>query len=225
MRAVSALGDQTWTGVGDGTLAVPLGATEQHGPHLPISTDTDLAVRLAEELARRRPGTVVAPPLPYGSSGEHAGFRGTLSIGAEATELLLVELCRSAAESFSRVLLVCAHGGNAVPVRRAERRLFEEGREVRAFFPDWAIDAHAGRAETSLMLALDRSRVKLAAAAPGATEPLAELMPRLAAAGVRSVSSSGVLGDPSGATPEEGRDLIGRAVEELVALADEWPPP
>ena len=59
-------------------LAVPAGFTEQHGPHLPLSTDTYIAVALAVRLAALRPGVVVAPPVSYGSSGEHAGFAGTL---------------------------------------------------------------------------------------------------------------------------------------------------
>ena len=135
-------------------LAVPVGATEQHGPHLPLCTDTDLAVALCARLAAARPGVLVAPPLAYGGSGEHEDFPGTLSIGTEAVELLLVELCRSAARAFTRVLLVSTHGGNAEAVRRAERRLQAESRDVRAWLPAWEGDAHAGRAETSLELAL-----------------------------------------------------------------------
>ena len=78
------------------TLVVPLGSTEQHGPHLPLSTDTDVAVALAVRLANVRSHMIVAPALPYGSSGEHAGFAGTLSIGQEALELVVIELVRSA---------------------------------------------------------------------------------------------------------------------------------
>ena len=105
-------------------LAVPVGSTEQHGPHLPLSTDADLAVALCHQLghqlgARLGSSVVVAPPVFYGSSGEHEGFAGTISIGQEATELLLTELGRSATRTFSRVLLVSTHGGNTEAVRRA----------------------------------------------------------------------------------------------------------
>ncbi|MGH3398344.1 MAG: creatininase family protein, partial [Streptosporangiaceae bacterium] len=83
-------------------LAVPVGSTEQHGPHLALSTDTDLAVALCARLARARSDVVVAPALHYGSSGEHQDFAGTLSIGQAALELVLVELGRSATQTFRR---------------------------------------------------------------------------------------------------------------------------
>jgi creatinine amidohydrolase len=158
--------------------------------------------------------------LPYGSSGEHAGFPGTLSIGQAALELVLVELVRSV-EGFRRVLLVNAHGGNHEPVRRAVATLRAEGRDVRAWSPSWDGDAHAGRTETSLQLALGRP---LAAERPvGATEPLASLLPAMRAGGVRAVSRNGVLGDARGATAEEGRSLLDRASADLVAFLAAWP--
>src|ERR1039457_3541396 len=103
-------------------LAIPVAATEQHGPPLPLSTDTDLAVALCARLEQARTDVLIAPALAYGSSGEHQGFAGTLSIGQEALELMLIELCRSATLTFSRVLLVSTHGGNAAPVRRGRQR-------------------------------------------------------------------------------------------------------
>ena len=203
-------------------LAVPVGATEQHGPHLPLTTDTELATALVEGLTAARPSVVAAPPLAYGSSGEHAGFAGTLSIAQEALERVLVELVRSASASFARVLLVCAHGGNLEPLRRAELRLRSEGREVCAWLPRWSEGEHAGRVETSLMLALAPRRVRLERAAAGATEPVHELMPRLAGDGVRAVSRNGVLGDPAGACAEEGRALLAEEVARLVDAVDAW---
>lgn len=222
-RRVRHLGDACWTELTDRAaqtvLAVPLGSTEQHGPHLPLSTDTDIAVALCDRLAAAKADVVIAPALPYGSSGEHAGFTGTLSIGQTALEHLVVELVRSA-DAFAGVLLVSGHGGNAEPLQRAVTTLRDEGRRVAAWMPQTYEDAHAGRSETSILLALDAARVRVDAAAVGATEPLPELMGALRAGGVRAVSSNGVLGDPSGATADEGGALLDAMTAELVACVD-----
>jgi creatinine amidohydrolase len=222
---MTALADSTWpevaTAAGTGAvLVVPLGSTEQHGPHLPLTTDTDIAVAIAREASARRPRLVVAPPVAYGSSGEHDGFAGTLSIGQEATELVLVELGRSATAQFDRVIVVSAHGGNAAPLARAVARLADEGRAVEAWWPKWGGDLHAGRTETSLMLAIAPERVDLDRAEVGDTRSLATLLPVLEEQGVRSVSPNGVLGDPSGADAAEGRRLLDRAVDDLVSWFD-----
>ncbi|MQY33887.1 putative mycofactocin system creatinine amidohydrolase family protein MftE [Streptomyces sp. RB17] len=220
---MTALASLTWTDVADQArrrtvLAVPVGATEQHGPHLPMSTDTDIAVALAERLTAQVPDVVVAPAVAFGSSGEHQGFPGTLSIGQEAVELLLVELVRSATVTFPRVVLVSAHGGNAQPVHRAVRRLRTEGRHVLAWGPRWGGDAHAGRTETSVMLALAPHLVRMEAARAGNTAPVHTLLPRLREAGLSAFTANGVLGDPGGANAEEGRLLIQRAVADLADL-------
>jgi creatinine amidohydrolase len=211
------LADMTWgQTAGAPVLAVPVGSTEQHGPHLPLSTDTDIAVALAERLARAMPGTVVAPALAYGASGEHQGFAGTVSIGQDAIELALVELVRSASVTFARVVLVSAHGGNAEPLGRALARLRGEGRDVIAWSPEWSGDAHAGHVETSVMLALSPERVRMSAAAAGNPAPLQELLPKLKRGGVRAVSRSGVLGDPHGASAQEGERLLDEAAGHLL---------
>lgn len=217
-----SLADLTWTEAdrGLGTLlVVPLGSTEQHGPHLPLSTDTDIAVALARRLAEEVPVAVVAPAIPYGASGEHEDFAGTVSIGHDALELLLVELVRSASATFARVVFVSAHGGNDVALARAVERLRAEGRDTVAWTPRWRPDAHAGRAETSIMLALHPDRVELGRAEPGNVAPLAELMLALRASGIRAVSANGILGDPAGASAHEGRALLDDAAADLVAAA------
>jgi creatinine amidohydrolase len=209
-------------GRSDLILAVPLGATEQHGPHLPLSTDTDLARELCRRLAAARDDIVVAPPVAYGASGEHQGFPGTLSIGTAALELLIVELVRSATESFDHVLLVSSHGGNAEAVRNAERTLLAESRDVLVFTPRWDGDPHAGRPETAMMLATTPDRVRADRLMPGDTRPFTEIWPELRAGGLRAVSPTGVIGDPTGASADEGALLLDRIVGNLVESVAVW---
>jgi mycofactocin precursor peptide peptidase len=224
------LAGATWAQVeatgGRSVLVLPLGSLEQHGPHLPLDTDTRIAHALAAGLAARRPGVVVAPPVAYGASGEHAAFPGTLLVGHEPLAALLVELVRSARAAFSGVVLVNAHGGNEATLAEVERRCGADGDDVliwRAAVPGG--DAHAGRTETSLMLALDAAAVRMELAEPGCTEPIDRLLPRLRAEGVRPVSSNGVLGDPTGANAEEGRALLDALVADLVAsVTKHWSP-
>jgi len=220
-----SVADQTWIELdavaSNSVLLIPFGSTEQHGPHLPLDTDTRIAFAVAATVAQRRADTLVAPPVPYGSSGEHAGFAGTLSIGHAALELLLIELVRSA-DVFRAVVLVCGHGGNAEAMQRATATLTAEGRPTRAWFasiPDG--DAHAGHAETSLMLAVAPDTVRLDQAVAGATAPLSELMPDLRRAGVLAVSPNGVLGDPTGASASAGHQFLARLSADLDRLVDD----
>jgi mycofactocin system creatininase family protein len=196
-------------------LVVPLGSTEQHGPHLPCTTDSDIAVALADALADRRDDVIVAPALPYGSAGEHAAFPGTLSIGGPAFEQVVLELVRSA-DAFAGVVLVSAHGGNAPALARAVAMLRAEGRKVLAWSPSMAgCDAHAGHTETSLVLALRPDAVDLERAAAGDTRPIGELLPLLVEGGVASVAPNGVLGDPRDASAEAGSLLVRSLADDL----------
>ena len=223
------LGGATWLQVeatGARTvLAIPLGSLEQHGPHLPLETDTRIAVAVSVGLAGRCPGVTVAPAVPYGASGEHADFPGTLLVGHEVLTDLLVELVRSARRSFAGVVFVNAHGGNEQALSAAVRRCTAEGDDVlvwRVIAPAGG-DAHAGRTETSLLLAIDPGAVRLDLAEPGCTEPITSLLPRLRAEGVRPVSSNGVLGDPTGASAAEGRVLLDGLVRDLAAaVSTHW---
>jgi creatinine amidohydrolase len=222
------LGSCTWPDLEAGArarLLVPLGATEQHGPHLPLCTDTVIASAVAEGAANDRSDVAVAPPLPFGASWEHAGFPGTLSLGLEALETVLVELVRSA-DHFADVVLVSWHGGNAEAVGRAVARSRADGRAVSCWeprLPGTGTDVHAGRIETSLMLALAPELVGEHRPA-GPTQPLAALLPSLRERGVRAVSPSGVLGDPCGATADEGHVLLAGFVADVVLFLSETEP-
>jgi creatinine amidohydrolase len=216
----------TWTEIasvgGDCLLVVPIGSFEQHGPHLPLDTDTRVATAIADEVAEL-PFVIVAPPLAYGASGEHAGFAGTLSIGSEVLADVLVELVRSARGTCAGVVFACAHGGNADGIRLAKERSRSEGDRVFV----WGArvdggDAHAGRTETSLMLAIAPSDVRLGELEPGRTEPIDELWTELREGGVKAVSANGVLGDPTLATAAEGRLLFAALVDELSGALELW---
>jgi len=207
-----------WTDVPDRPLVlVPLGSFEQHGPHLPLDTDTRIADAVAHRVARRLPEeVVVAPPVVYAASGEHQGFPGTMSLGNEALRLALLELGRSLALWAGRVVFVNGHGGNVRCLVDAVTQLVDEGRDAAwvPCFPEGG-DAHAGHTETSLLLHLTPELVRMDRARPGNTTPLRELMPALRTGGVAAVSPSGVLGDPTTATAEEGARLFDALVADV----------
>ena len=221
------LGEGTWTDHWKPTrrplLVVPIGACEQHGPHLPLDTDTRIASALANSLVNKYDGELLlCPALAITASAEHASFPGTLSLGATVFEQVIIELVRSA-DWAAGVVLVNGHGGNRVSVDRAVSQLEYEQRRVLAWWPQIPDgDAHAGHTETSMMLAISPELVRMDDAEEGRMEPLSELMAELRSGGVGAVSPNGVLGDPRMATASHGRSLLTRLSIDLVAAVDEW---
>ena len=195
--------------VGSGLVLVPLGSIEQHGPHLPLDTDTTIAIAVADAVARELPGAWVAPALSYGSSGEHQSFAGTASVGTGALTHVVVELVRSLRTWAERVVIVNAHGGNVAALRSSD--------EI-----EWVpcateeVDLHAGFTETSLMLHLRPESVRLDLAEAGNTQPLREILPAMMSGGIAAVSANGVLGDPAGASAAEGERVLKAMVADVL---------
>jgi mycofactocin system creatininase family protein len=212
------LGAMTWKEIGEPLVVVPVGSCEQHGPHLPLHTDTVVATGLAHDLAARRGDCVVAPAITVSASGEHAGFPGTLSVGTEVMAGIVIELARSAGWARG-VVFVNGHGGNASAMERAAMVFEREQREVLIWWPrlDDA-DLHAGHTETSLMLALSRDEVRLEQAEAGPIPAMVDLI----RCGVQPLSASGVLGDPTGATAHHGVELFRLLADQLEVAVADW---
>jgi mycofactocin precursor peptide peptidase len=238
------LAEMTWTAVagavsgagaaGAITVILPLGATEQHGPHLPLGTDTFRAAALADRLAAALPDTLVAPALPVGCSDEHHGFAGLLGLDQETLARVIVDCARRMAGwGVGRLVLLSAHGGNGRALEVAAGRLAEELPELRVVvlgggttlsdailavaardgIPADAVGLHAGEGETSEMLALRPDLVLMDSVVPGYRENLAQIMPRLRREGLRSVTPTGTLGDATGADGARGARYLAAETE------------
>ena len=211
------------------TVVVPVGATEQHGPHLPLDTDTRIAAAVAHAAVTdlRAAGfpreLLVAPAVAYGASGEHQGFAGTVSIGTAALQQLLLEYGRSAAEWAHQVVFLNGHGGNVEALRAAATRLRLEERDV-----GWCsctvphADAHAGHTETSVLLHISPQTVRMDQCRAGNVAPLAELMPEMRRGGIAAVSEVGVLGDPTTATASQGARIFADMVADCGTRIRRW---
>lgn len=218
MRDTRELGARTWTEIDQPIVVVPVGSCEQHGPHLPLDTDTTIARALARDLVARRTDCLLAPPLTVTASGEHVGFPGTLSIGTEAMAGVVIELVRSA-DWATGVVFVNGHGGNVTAMQRAADVFDHENRNVLVWWPHVpGGDPHAGHTETSLLLAIAPELVRLDAAVAGPVPAMADLVHH----GVRALSASGVLGDPTGATADAGAAIFRRMADDLADEVAVW---
>lgn len=225
------LADMTWPDVGEAvangvtTVILPLGATEQHGPHLPLGTDMLLAAALAERLSDDTPNALVAPALPFGCSDEHTGFPGLLSLDSETLARVIVDCARRlVAWGISQLVVLSTHGGNGRALALATERLRCELPLLQVCLLDTpttmlntllaiaqadgvspeTVGIHAGEGETSEMLFLFPDLVHMEHAAPGYTGNMVEILPRLRKAGLRGVTQNGVLGDPRRAQASRG---------------------
>jgi creatinine amidohydrolase len=213
-----------------GAVAVlPVGATEQHGPHLATGTDTVLAEHVAVTAAERT-GDVVLPSLAYGCSLGHTDhWPGTLSLLPVTMIALVVDVGRWAhATGFRKLVIVNGHATNGPPCQSALLQLrhelpdlrprfvsiFDLTPEIAARYTEDAPDFHANEAETSMMLELDAGNVRteLAADEPDRTVGRELLYP------MPVVTRSGVVGAPSEATAARGAELLGMLVQAMTEL-------
>ncbi len=211
-------------------VIVPLGATEQHGPHLPLDVDSTIAAAVSAAVAERLGSTghecVVAPVMPFGDSAHHTAYPGSVSLRRNVVVDLLHDICESFLHaSFSWVALVTGHAGNCWAMRDVAAR--HAGGKV-VSVDDWpamrtaihnvarielGLDAeyvgtHAGHFETSIMLHLRPESVRMNRAEAGAIGDPGVLGTRLRDEGMAKVSPNGVIGDPTEATADAGRKYL-----------------
>ncbi|WP_049923727.1 creatininase family protein [Halopiger djelfimassiliensis] len=218
---------------------VPLGSTEQHGPHLPEGTDYLIAEALARA-ATDRTGHLCTPPIPVGVSSHHRQFHGTMWVEPPVFRDYVESLSRNlTSHGIDRIVYVNAHGGNVSHLREVGRRLHEDGT---AYAIEWMwdesipdlIDAvfettgpHGGPKETAMIMHIAEELVRedrLEAAHDGGAvfDSDAERV-HGATTFYDSIENSpnGVFGDQTDATPEIGERLFEAAADQLVALL-EW---
>lgn len=227
-------------------VMLPVASIEQHGPHLPVYTDTiigEALVRRLEEVSSDGPPLWTLPALPYGKSNEHVHFPGTVTLTAETLLRVLDEISASLCRSgFSRLALLNSHGGNISLLGVAARDIrVRHGLMVGVFNPLAAVDArslqpdlsetearhgiHAGEVETSVMLALRPDLVDLGSADGESRPPqpfsdgsyLSLAGPNGVAWLADDLADDGTLGDPSGASAEAGE----RYLEEAARIGGE----
>jgi mycofactocin system creatininase family protein len=241
------LGELTWPDAAERLQEVdiallPVGAIEQHGPHLPLDTDSFdagyLANRVAEACSDPRP--LVLPLIPYGVSYHHADFPGTISVGNEALSRMVYDVGMSAARNgITKLIIINGHGGNTPTLKFAAQMI---NRDAHIFscvdtgetsdvdlaeICETPNDVHAGEIETSTSLALRPHLVRMEAAerfVPDFSSRYLDFTTRRSVewyAKTVSISGSGVLGDPTKASRDKGDRIWKVMVHNLVELVEE----
>jgi mycofactocin precursor peptide peptidase len=213
----------------DAIVILPVASMEQHGPHLPVGVDTILCEGVCKAGAEAAAGAVpvvVAPTLWCGMAEHHMAFGGTFTFDIPTYRAVLLAFLKSIARhGFTRVLIVNGHGGNIAALGKAVVQLRREGRDA-AWCPCVVAggDAHAGHAETSLLLHISPTAVRTDRWRAGTSAPLSELLPSMRSGGVAAVSEVGVLGDPTTATATDGQRMLADMIDDCLRRILRWTP-
>ncbi|MFE7775395.1 creatininase family protein [Streptomyces sp. NPDC057445] len=209
-----------------GTAVLPIGSFEQHGPYLPLMTDTVIACAIAREVAAAYPVHCL-PPVTVSCSHEHAAWPGTVSISAATLYAVVRDIAESLRRSgINNLVLINGHGGNYV-LRNVVQESAGTGTRM-ALFPgpaDWSAardragvqtssstDMHAGEVETSILLHDHPELIR-----PGyeTADCLADDREHLLTLGMRAYTETGVIGRPSLASADKGKELLAGLVDSF----------
>jgi creatinine amidohydrolase len=227
------LEEMTWQEVESGlsitkTIILPIGATEEHGPHLPIFTDTIQALEVAKEASRRH-DVFVAPPVHYGICRSTKGFPGTITVRFEGLKSYVQDILLSFFDSgFQNVMILTGHAGGqhmSALKEACQNAVAKTGKRVSlvSLFDlidmsaaETQRDGHSGEIETSLMMVIRRDLVR---GKPAANFP--ERPKFLILNDVRHLMGNGIMGDPSKASEDKGRKFFEMGVLGVLEALDE----
>ena len=198
---------------------IPVGAIEQHGPHLPISTDSDIVTEIAFRLSEKINGLLL-PTISYGISSEHFPFFN-LSVKKSTLSKILEDVCESLIKNgISRILIINGHYGNLDSLRGFEKK---NSRRKIKIFSYWKYMSrefdHAGNVETSMMLAISKNvnmkKAKKGFDTEGMSKQEISRINKLAQKSFPKVTGNGVWGDPTKSSAKLGREIIKEVVDNL----------
>ena len=203
---------------------IPVGSIEQHGPHLPVSTDSDIVTEIARKISEKN-GYFLLPTLNYGVSFEHAPFFN-LSIRESTLRTVLTDLCLSLlANNIKTVFIINGHHGNLKSIKNLDVKLKKISKNKLKTFPlsYWRFMKrefdHAGFIETSLMLAISKNvKMKLAKKGlitDGMTKQEIAKIGKLANQSFPKATKNGIWGDPRKATKKEGHMILDEIIKNL----------
>ena len=213
-----------------------VGATEYHGDHLPYGTDTIVARRLAEEIAKRINGLLLLPPIPYGMSLHYAKFPIAITLTSETLTKVLNDVFASLLKhGIRKLLIINGHDGNIAPIEVATREFKVEHPEMKlCVLETWWITAeellpkgtfevwdglgHAGESETSIMLAMNPELVDMKHAKGVVPELPSHVQIKWT---FEELTPYGATGDPSKATREKGEKMMKALIDHVVSFIKE----
>ena len=203
---------------------IPIGSIEQHGPHLPISTDSDIVTEVAKRLSEMK-GYLLLPTITYGVSFEHAPLFN-LSIRESTLRTILIDLCSSLLmNNIKTVFIINGHHGNLKSIKNIDVKLQKISKNKLKVFPlsYWHFMKrefdHAGFVETSIMLAISKNvKIKLAKKGlitDGLTKQEIKILGKLANQSFPKATKNGIWGDPTKATKKDGKTILAEIIKNL----------
>lgn len=243
MKTIKVI-DMNWPDIGEAiehgfeTIVIAVGAIEQHGPHLPLKTDSLIGEELAHRIAKKLGKALQGPTINVGCSEHHMAFPGTVSILDSTLKSIISDYAQSFVKhGFKNIIFIPSHGGNFTATAEVIEQLQEQHPDnniigytnlpkfieiirqisIEAGKTAEEAGAHAGENETSLVLALAEKLVEKDRFEPGFIGTIGEKeIERIFSKGMKALTDNGILGDPTNANLKDGEVYLQKLSDFLV---------